>query len=287
MKKILGSLVLFTVMVNAEGFVANIAQEEDLNGTPKPQNLEAKAPKVEAQKSKSGFFLGVEGSFGETTTNQSLNMIAGGTSFYYGSQTTKSLTFDGGLKLGYQHYFGEKQSFGIRIGVYGGVGTQIDLTFQRRQANQRRQVNQIQEDFKNTYLPIKAGIDFDVLWDFFEKENHTLGLNVGVGYRFNYHLSLKNTKNWISNAMIQPLLDKEFSNKIAHDLYPQIGFHYYYDQHQFELNYRFGGIVGSLDVGGNRDYFKTSETGGGMEESYFDTNFFNQSYLSFSYAYRF
>lgn len=293
MKKIFGSLALFAMIANAQqGFLAQMPSDEDnqeeqevkvekVEQEAKPSTLEAKASIIKEAKNKSGFILGVEGNFGETTLSQSFTFVMENTTLHQiPEQKTKSFSFDGGLKLGYQHYFGEKQSYGVKVSTYGGIGTPADLSL-------KESGKDISVLFESSYLPIKAGIDLDFLWDFLERGEHTIGITLGFGYRFNYYLSLKNKNNWTTKSKDQTIIgDKGFADAYLHDFYPKIGLHYYLGHHQFELNYRFGGIL-SLTNGGQKDYFKSSETGGGMEESFFDTTISNTNYLSMSYTYRF
>lgn len=282
MKKFFGSLALLATLANAEGFLANMPSEETEEETQERQE-EIQSPQDKAKPSvgkmsKSGFFLGIEGNFGESTLKVK-HTFSSGAGFEDGNTLSSHFAFDGGLKLGYQHYFGEKQSLGIRFSAYGGAGVPL-----KTKTTINGNGNGEKRFFESSYLPIKAGVDLDFLWDFFEKEEHTLGLTLGVGYRFNYYLSLEKTQNvFVTNGTLHEnpnLQNINFQNTYLHDFYPQIGLHYYLGHHQFELNYRFGGLIAWLSEPKEAPWFD-------KKDADISTQIINTDYISLSYVYRF
>ncbi|MCE3047345.1 outer membrane beta-barrel protein [Helicobacter kayseriensis] len=210
-------------------------QEQELPFTDTPKELTL------AQK-KSGFVVGVEALFGSSTIHHE-NV----------SQSSSGFSLMGGFYGGYQHYFDDH--FGIRalLSVHDGtpiIGN-VDL------ANQTFQISA---------LPFWVGTQLDVLWDFWQKEEHTLGISAGLGYNFETYHAREAKINQTTYTL---------SNLYQHNLYPIIGFHYYYGHHQMSLNYRFIGTLNSP----LKEYFVA---GIPLKTKYNFTD-----YLNFSYTYRF
>lgn len=264
MKKIFGSLALFSVM-NAEILVET------------QEVLETQEEILKEQKTstKSGFFIGTQAGFSNTIllanvwTNDSMNP-----QLNKGHQIS-NFTLDAGIKIGYQYYFGKSQAFGFKTSMYAGIGTplspEIDMDIPA-------------EPFyhKALYLPIKAGIDFNFLWDFFEDDDETIGLTAGFYYSFNHYSSLKNKNNVFLRPSNQvhyepSLRNIDFPSLNIHEFSPQIGIHYYLGSHQFELNYQFGGLLGAKSK--SKKIFWE-------EFLVIDTSLLNANYFSFNYTYR-
>ena len=212
--------------------------------------------KISKEESKSGFFIGLEGVIGSRTystyTIDAEIIESSGYSRYHGT----SATFDGGLLLGWQKYFGQTQRHGIKLSVhlYSGFG-----------------YSYTGGEFSNTHtlIPIKVGADLKYLWDFWDNKKHILGFNAGAGYEFDYYLGK-------FSAGIEYHTRFGSQNSIASGgFYPTIGLHYIYNRHhQFELNYRFGGILAML---GTKNIFANTNR----------VNLYHFSYLTLNYAYRF
>ena len=183
--------------------------------------------KIGKEESKSGFFIGLEGVIGSRRylyyTIDPI-VLKGGGNFRIDDT---SATFDGGLLFGGQKYFGQTQRHGIKLSVhlYSGFGYSYTL---RKQGN----------EFTHTLIPLKVGADLKYLWDFWDNKKHILGLNAGGGYEFDYYLG----KFFISGTKDYTRFGSQ-SSIDSGGFYPTIGLHYVYNRHhQFELNYRFGGI---------------------------------------------
>lgn len=192
--------------------------------------------------------------------------------------TASNTTFDLGLVGGYQHYFGDSQRHGIKVSahVYSGFGnswesSSIDpMTYEKVTGTV-------------SYIPVKFGFDVKYLWDFLEIGKHTLGLNVGLGYEFDSYINGKTKQDYYSNNLTD--LDNIFLNSF----YPVIGLHYYYGHHQFELMYRFGGII---DEAGNKqvyyDSYPIAENMNNLTSTIsYNVSLLNESYLTINYTYRF
>ena len=182
-------------------------------------------------------------------------VINGGGNF---RDDTTSPTFDGGLLFGWQKYFGQTQRHGIKLSahLYSGFGYSYTLRKQGKEST-------------HTLIPIKVGADLKYLWDFWDNKKHILGFNVGGGYEFDYYLG-KFSPGRGDEARFGS------QNSIASGgFYPTIGLHYIYNRHhQFELNYRFGGIFAML---GAKNIFNDIRR----------VNLYHFSYLTLNYAYRF
>lgn len=198
--------------------------------------------------------------------------------------TTNNFAFDGGVKIGYQHYFdkealGVKQAYGISTNLYIGVGTPINgETYMTLISPQN-----FSYIFRASYLPIRTGLDVNFLWDFLQRGEHTLGLTVGLQYKFSYY---KNTKAELANAEGATAPEVNTSNAyddmMLHSFMPQIGLHYYYGNHQFNINCKFGIGYSSKIIRGDMQ-----KAFAGGDELAYKMQIINSDYLSFGYSYRF
>ena len=209
--------------------------------------------KINKEESKNGFFIGLEGVIGSFSyqlyTYDPELMGANGGPFIINDEKT---TFDGGLLLGWQKYFGQTQRHGIKLSVhlYSGFGYTPQTT---------------KTHDKALFIPIKVGADLKYLWDFWDNKKHILGFNAGGGYEFDYY--------FLKTEMMGA---KEY-NFINGGFYPTIGLHYVYNRHhQFELNYRFGGIFAA-----------TTSRPSPSVDTYYGSRTLFSSLLTLNYVYRF
>lgn len=208
--------------------------------------------------SKNGGFIGVEGVLG----GADISILNDENIFVNKSNTT----FDLGLVGGYQHYFGKSQRHGIKVSahLYSGFGSDWTLSFDY----QTSETSTIIKTGNISYVPVKFGFDVKYLYDFFERGKHTLGLNVGLGYEFDSYVNGKSEVDGFK---------EDFDNIFLNSFYPVVGLHYYYGHHQFELMYRFGGILDEQTRKVVIDDIDLTQT----------IILNTQSYLTINYAYRF
>ena len=91
---------------------------------------------------------------------------------------------------------------------------------------------------------------------------------MGVGYNFElYHQRQAVFNNATNNPFNLPQI-------YQHNLYPNLGIHYYYNQHQMELSYRYIGTIASPKL--------ASANGVNFKTKVDYTSFFN-----FAYSFRF
>ncbi len=193
-----------------------------------------------------------------------------------------NFAFDGGITLGYQHYFGESQKFGIGTSVYFGAGNPVEGEFEMGLDD--FSIDLVSYQLNTSYIPIKTGIELNFLWDFWESGEHTLGLIVGAMYRFTYlfakdgELIAQDRVDGTSVSMGK----LKMNNPIIHTFAPQIGLAYNYANHQFSLKYRFGGILASLS-----DMLSDNVANGISIIGKVKTQIKTSDYLSIGYSYRF
>lgn len=243
-----------------------------------------KTKMIKNPNSKNGGFIGVEGVLGGVDVN-----------FNYYEQdtcdgktqcseiipmTASNTTFDLGLMGGYQHYFGKSQRHGIKVSahLYSGFGNSWQLSSIDPLLGGKGSIDDIK--YTISYVPVKFGFDVKYLYDFFERGKHTLGLNVGLGYEFDSYVNGKSEDDGFK---------EDIDNIFLNSFYPVVGLHYYYGHHQFELMYRFGGILDEL--GSKQVYYYSEPLTTGMNYlllvTSYDISLLNQSYLTINYAYRF
>ncbi|PAF52940.1 hypothetical protein BKH42_08590 [Helicobacter sp. 13S00482-2] len=265
------------------------------NNTQSKDSLTSKAKVVKVKKvkdpnSKNGFFIGVEGTLGtskndfraHTRDTCDGSTYCNMTNFFEASNAT----FDLGLMGGYQHYFGDSKRHGIKVSahIYSGFGNDWKFTWKDNAPDYSKDDGSfivVTRTGTISYVPIKFGFDVKYLWDFLQEGKHTLGLNVGVGYESDTYVNGKSG------------FGEVFDNIFLNNVYPVIGLHYYCGHHQFELMYRFGGILGQ--TGNQEVYYEeyiipradSDKTPPLIGISSYDIKLLNQSYLTVNYAYRF
>lgn len=253
---------------------------------------------------KNGFFLGLEAELGDikysryTTNAQALSSAI----FNYANN---NITFNGGLLVGYQHYFGAETKHGIKISshFYSGAGYSFKNTTHSKDTvefplNGGSHTVESDYNFSHTFIPIKFGLDVKYLYDFLQKDDHILGFGIGFGYEVDYYFSSISLIN--DNFKLDGMPDSttandvrlETSDNLNHGAYYTIGLHYLFKKHHlFEFNYRFGGIIGLN--GGKQDikyYSKNTANPAPVDSENSITgkyHFATQSYITISYAYKF
>ncbi|PAF54326.1 hypothetical protein BKH42_02155 [Helicobacter sp. 13S00482-2] len=229
-------------------------QVSDKNNLDNDNGLVSKVKETE-KRSKDGYFGGIEGVLGISEVK-----VSTGDPYPFKGSTT---IFDLGFAGGGQYYFGISQRHGFKWSVHG------DYSF-------GNSYNLASDDgYKTTmsYDAFKIGFDLKYLWDFLEIDKHTLGLNVGVGYEIGLYLNGKSPKDYPSTNL------SSFSTE---NVYPVIGLHYYHENHQFELMYRFMYKVNGIFNGGIRE----EKNGVAINSEAKNIILTNRSYLTVSYTYK-
>ncbi|WP_156923047.1 hypothetical protein [Helicobacter pametensis] len=228
----------------------------------KTETLHAESPNIDG--SKNGILLGIEinGGMSRFSTHNT----------QHPNTTATHLAFDGGVRLGYQHYFG--LGLGLRGGVYVGVGnlTKGEISISKTNASWM--------GFELEYLPIKTGVDLEAVWDFWEEGKHTLALSLGVGYRFSYFVKTRS-----SNQGDISSIGLNFGDVMMHEIYPQLGLGYHYDRHQITLAYRFGDMMSSGRT--STTYTMREHSLQTLQSNEIRTQITQDNYISLGYSYRF
>lgn len=253
-----------------------ISKDDSLSSDKKPK-------KTKNSNSKNGGFIGVEGVLGGDILNDTLydqdtcdgKTQCSNTLLFTASNTT----FDLGLVGGYQYYFGDSQRHGIKVSahIYSGFGSDWELSSIDPMTDEKVTAS-------ISYIPIKFGFDVKYLYDFLQRGKHTLGLNVGLGYEFDAYINGESKQDYFGFDDSENL-----DNIFLNDFYPVIGMHYYYGHHQFEMMYRFGGIID--EFGKKQVYYNSYQIPGNSSSltaiTSYNISLLNKSYLTINYAYRF
>lgn len=255
------NLVLASLIVNVLMFV-NISYANDLNEQIKPEKIK------NYTKYQNGWFLGVEGSTGKFHANT----IFGSTVANHNTRlpNRSSATFDLGIIGGYQHYFGYLQKHGIKVSAHFQYGTKNNWNITDIKGNAS-----LVMDF--SYMPIRSGLDVKYIYDFYQQNRHTVGLNIGLGYGVDSYVKGDVLVKVITLGNTTVGASESLKDLFAQGVYPVIGFHYYYSNHQFEILYRGGGI---LDIKGNGETTIANLL-------IFKKTLASTSYLTLNYTYRF
>lgn len=184
------------------------------------------------------------------------------------------------LFVGYQKYFGEKEILGFDVKVKGGIGLLSNLLMNQRAYYEDGSIDERDPDLDVVflYVPLSAGIEANFLYDFFQKNDHTLGMSAGLGYDFVYGVNFyANRAN--TDAFTEDFKHMTDKNIILSVLSPKLGLHYYYKHHQFGLKLSFDKAFGK-----NTARLKDTTLGdtGNWENEF---NFFITTSLSYTYRF--
>lgn len=217
----------------------------------------------------SGFVVGLSTSLKEFNAEQIINTFE--------QISTKTPSLNGGLIVGYQHFF--NQYAGIRVTMMANVGTRAVIKAQKlipaSQAKALPISNIMQE-----YLPIQAGADIKFLSTFYRNEKYAFGISAGLGYEAEWYVIKKADSDSGTQGALRNIAQHP-NSIINHGLYPEFGIYYFLGGHQFELSYRFAQFAFTDNRFNNWDFddgSKKLKTG---------TRFLFTSEIVLSYLYRF
>ena len=173
--------------------------------------------------SKNGFILGTGVWLKEFTVKavaDSLNRL-----------TAETPSLNTGLILGYQFYMGKV--LGVRISAMGQVGGSADAKIKASKivpANQA--TTRSPQEYHQSYISVSAGVEAALLLDLVTTQKHSFGIDGGVGYNAEWYIPNSDKGN-INKLITKP------SILINSGLYPFVGIHYYFKNHQFGVSYKF------------------------------------------------
>lgn len=260
--------------------VTDSQSKEESKGEAKEQKKEADKPQVleATEKSKSGFILGVEAgaSAGKGTSYFISEDLFGQQPFTMMAEL-EPFAPQAKLMLGYQKYFDAKERFGMDIKAKAGVGflaISHDGEVVPNKPFQEDDVTMI-----TSYTTLHAGLEANFLFDFWSKDDQTLGMSFGVGYEFVYGLNSNIAfEHPIANAIFAPRANAYTDKNISyHVISPKIGLHYYLGNHQFS------GVLGLEKALG--DNHNTNSVNGKVD--ILTTKFDGFVSFNLGYAYRF
>ena len=190
------------------------------------------------------------------------------------------------LVVGFQKYFGARELLGFDI--KGKVGTgYLSIKHEGHSIMRNGKFEPVGDSgigIESAYIPYTLGLEANLLYDFWNRGEQSIGVSVGVGYDFVYGA---NTKLGFSNSMLQGILDPYFGSytdkNISYSVIsPKVGLHYYLGKHQFAGTLSLDKALGTSP----NINFVFSRTAQGVRETLFtEPNLFFT--LNLSYAYRF
>ena len=234
------------------------------NQAHKPQILEAK------KKSKSGFILGVE-----------LGASGGrGSGYFIAEDLFNAIPFvvvselepflmQARFMLGYQKYFDAKERFGMNIKAKAGVGF-LSLKHDGKVGMFNQPPYRDRDDdvaMIASYTTLSAGLEANFLFDFWRRDDQSLGMSVGVGYDFVYGLNSDiRFEHPFAQAIFAPRVNAYMDKNISYSVIsPKIGLHYYLGNHQFSGVLSFDKALGDNQninrTNGNTDILTTKLSG--------------------------
>ena len=138
--------------------------------------------------------------------------------------------------VGYQKYFGASEPLGFDI--KGKVGTGYLSIKHEGQTIMRDSKYETAGDsgigLATAYVPYSFGVETNFLYDFWRKDDQTLGMSVGVGYDFVYGVNTTMVFNdgflpGIFGSYVNTYRDKNIAYSV---ISPKLGVHYYIGRHQ-------------------------------------------------------
>ena len=227
--------------------VTDSQAKEESKSEAKEQKKEADKPQVleATEKSKSGFILGVEAgaSAGKGTSYFISEELFNKKPFVMMAELEPFAT-QAKLMLGYQKYFDAKERFGMDIKAKAGVGF-LAISHDGEVVPN----NPFKDDdvtMITSYTTLHAGLEANFLFDFWSKDDQTLGMSFGVGYEFVYGLNSNIAfEHPIAHAIFSPRANAYTDKNISyHVISPKIGLHYYLGNHQFSGVFSFDKVLG-------------------------------------------
>ncbi|WP_104697998.1 MULTISPECIES: hypothetical protein [unclassified Helicobacter] len=186
---------------------------------------------------------------------------------------------------GYQKYFGKDEKLGFNVKGSLGVGY-LHHKFDNTKTivdDGKVEGKNPSYDFATSYMPLSFGVEANFLYDFWERNEHTLGLNVGLGYSFVYGINTNITPLpdiGLSSSVLNGITDKNIYYSL---ISPKVGIHYYYGRHQLEFNFSFDTAFGETK---NVNVYDLMPSVKGVK-LFFITNPNYFYTFNLSYAYRF
>lgn len=232
---------------------------------------------------KSGVFGGVDLSlatfkYKDSATGESISPTD---DLYYLGEMNK-VSFNYGLKIGYQFY--GVQNHGVRITGHLNMGQYSVNTSEPSSTS-----SGISIDKKSSYFGLRYGIDLDYLFDFYNSESSTIGLSAGLGYEFANYIKGKTDINFSGQSNDRVI---GFNNSPSgNGALINIGLHYYFENHQFEIGARLPfSIFSSNSYNANGDTHSLPEkasTSGLSPLIYQNVKIIANASYHLSYTYRF
>ena len=223
--------------------------KEESKGEAKEQKKEADKPQVleATEKSKSGFILGVEaGASAGKGTSYFISQELFGQQPFAMMAELEPFAPQAKFMLGYQKYFDAKERFGMDIKAKAGVGF---LAISHDGETLKPNTNPFVDNdvtMITSYTTLHAGLEANFLFDFWSKDDQTLGMSFGVGYEFVYGLNSNIAfEHPIAHTIFAPRANAYTDKNISyHVISPKIGLHYYLGNHQFSGVFSFDKVLG-------------------------------------------
>ena len=260
---------------------SEVVEDSETKAESKIEKKEVDELQLESmQKSKTGLLLGVElgASSGKGKGVFISENLFNNKPFIMVSEL-EPLATQTKLMLGYQKYFDAKEHFGMDIKAKAGVGF---LAISHDGETLKPNTNPFVDNdvtMITSYTTLHAGLEANFLFDFWSKDDQTLGMSFGMGYEFVYGLNSNIAfEHPIANAIFAPRANAYANKNISyHVISPKIGLHYYLGNHQFS------GVLGLEKALG--DNHNTNSVNGKVD--ILATKF--DGFISFNlgYAYRF
>ncbi|MDO7253918.1 outer membrane beta-barrel protein [Helicobacter cappadocius] len=229
---------------------------------------------------KTGFFAGIDLS---AATFKYLDDVTGerippGDNTYVLGTHYKA-SFNYGIKFGYQFY--GTPNHGLAITAHLNMG---DYSINAKDTESAKAG--VSVDKKSNYFAFRYGVDMDYLFDFYNSQSNAIGLSAGIGYEFANYIKGKTDINFSGDMKAN--IDSFRNSLFGNGAYINLGLHYYFEKHQFEIGARlpfsiFGSDSYNANGNAQSELSKTSAT----SPIYQNVKIIANASYHFNYTYRF
>ncbi|WP_104698018.1 MULTISPECIES: outer membrane beta-barrel protein [unclassified Helicobacter] len=230
---------------------------------------------------KDGFFFGYENEFGILNISHQQRVSTFATNSYIplSIKNPRGINYVLGFLGGYELYFKNKQDIPTNHGLRIGLKLQMGYATMELNTISKDLSQQLYSHLDFGFLTIKTGISAQYIWNFFQKNNTSIGFLSGLNIDVNY---FKGTSEFLDGIYG---VDRPVFYNIG--FYPNIGVLFQTPSLYFSLTYRIGPIGGLFSTYTHYPILETSMPGIGKYQYYVENEIDFSSFFSFGIGYRF
>lgn len=230
---------------------------------------------------KDGFFFGYENEFGILNISHQQRVVTsvGSSSLPLSIKNSKGINYTLGFLGGYAFYFKNPSDIPTNHGLR--IALKLQMGYASMELNTTN--SNVSRDFYShlnfEFLTIKTGISLQYIWNFFHKNNNSIGLLSGFNLDINY---FEGTSEFLDGIYG---VDRPTFYNIG--FYPNIGIIFQTSSAYLSLTYRLGPIGGPFSTYTHYPILETTTNGIGTYKYYVENEINFSSFFSIGVGYRF